>query len=75
MRKLEKLKLNHLSKNLLDERQLNALNGGATCYCTCSVCPCSSWDGSGTMPAGRSSSDMYLGYVNGQSASMRASNL
>jgi natural product precursor len=66
MKKLEKLKLNHLSKDALDARQKNALKGGGgECRCTCSPCHCASWDGTGTMPPGRSSNDMGLGGMNG----------
>jgi natural product precursor len=69
MKKLEKLILNHLSKNALDTRQQNILKGGGTCYCTCSACLCSSWDGTGIMPPGQSSTDLGTGYVNAYSAS------
>ncbi|WP_446787774.1 TIGR04149 family rSAM-modified RiPP [Macellibacteroides fermentans] len=75
MKKLEKLKLNYLSKNSLDERQKNALKGGSTCPCSCAACNCSSWDGSGSMPVSRSGNDMGMGSVNGNSASMRDSYL
>ncbi|MCL3853729.1 TIGR04149 family rSAM-modified RiPP [Parabacteroides sp. GYB001] len=62
MKKLEKLKLNHLSENALDERQKNALKGGS-CPCTCGNCGCGSWDGTGTMPHGQNSSDSGSGSV------------
>lgn len=75
MKKLEKLKLNHLSENVLDEKQQNVLKGGTECRCSCSICSCSSWDGTGSMPPGQSSSDMRLGSINGNSASMRSSYL
>ena len=61
MKKLEKLKLNHLSKNALDERQQNALKGG--CGCGCSGCVCPSWDGTGPIPPGQSSDDKGDGNV------------
>lgn len=61
MKKLEKLKLNHLSENALDERQQNALKGG--CGCGCGNCGCGSWDGSGPIPSGQSSSDSGMGSV------------
>lgn len=73
MKKIERLKLNHLSKNALDDRQQNALKGGAECRCSCSMCNCSSWDGSGSMPVGRSSSDMGMVSVTGNSAANRGS--
>ncbi|MDR1223234.1 MAG: TIGR04149 family rSAM-modified RiPP [Tannerella sp.] len=70
MKKLENLKLNHLSKDALDARQKNALKGGGdTCWCTCHPCLCASWDGTGYMPPGQSSTDMGLVYVNGYSSS------
>lgn len=62
MKKLEKLKLHHLSEKVLDEKQKNALKGGA-CGCGCSGCACVSWDGTGTMPPGQSSSDSGSGSV------------
>lgn len=75
MKKLEKLKLNHLSDNALDEKQQNVLKGGDKCYCSCSICSCSSWDGTGSMPPGQSSSDMGYGSSNRNSAAMRSSYL
>ncbi|MDR0574373.1 MAG: TIGR04149 family rSAM-modified RiPP [Tannerella sp.] len=48
MKKLGKIKLNHLSKNALDARMQNVLKGGGTCWCSCSGCICSSWDGAGS---------------------------
>ncbi|MCL3853733.1 TIGR04149 family rSAM-modified RiPP [Parabacteroides sp. GYB001] len=63
MKKLEKLKLNHLSENALDERQQNVLKGGANCGCGCGACGCGSWDGSGSMPSGQHSSDSGSGSV------------
>ncbi|MDR0604733.1 MAG: TIGR04149 family rSAM-modified RiPP [Bacteroidales bacterium] len=71
MKKLGKIKLNHLSKNALDARLQNVLKGGETCWCSCSgsVCSCSSWDGAGTMPPSQSSTDMGLEYVNGNASS------
>lgn len=62
MKKLEKLKLHHLSEKALDEKQKNALKGGA-CGCGCSGCACVSWDGTGTMPPGQSSGDSGSGSV------------
>lgn len=73
MKKLEKLRLNQLSKDALDERALAALKGG--CNCSCSGCSCSGWDGMGTMPPGQSSSDMGTGYTGSASGSMRVSYL
>ncbi|WP_423804340.1 TIGR04149 family rSAM-modified RiPP [Parabacteroides goldsteinii] len=75
MKKLGKLKLNQLSKDALDVRLQNTLKGGDMCRCSCSACTCSGWDGTGTMPPGRSSSDMGMGYIGGTSASMRESYL
>ena len=63
MKKLERLKLIHLSKNALDEKQKNALRGG--CGCGCYGCACSSWGGSGSMPAGQASSDSGRGSISG----------
>lgn len=63
MKKLEKLKLSSLSKNALDARQLNALKGG--CGCACGGCGCPSWDGSGPIPPGQSSSDKGSGSISG----------
>lgn len=62
MKKLEKLKLSHLSEKALDERQKDALKGGY-CGCTCGNCGCGSWDGSGPIPPGQSSSDSGMGSV------------
>lgn len=62
MKKLEKLKLHHLSEKALDEKQKNALKGG-TCGCGCGNCGCGSWDGTGTMPPGQSSGDHGMGSV------------
>lgn len=73
MKKLGKLKLNQLSKDALDAKAQATLKGG--CLCTCSICSCSGWDGTGTMPPGRSSSDMGMGYIGGTSGSMRGSYL
>ena len=63
MKKLEKLKLNHLSESALDEKQRNALKGGG-CACGCGGCGCSIWNGSGTMPSGQYSNDSGMGSVN-----------
>ena len=63
MKKLEKLKLHHLSESALDERQQNALKGAAGCPCTCGNCGCGSWDGTGTIPPGQSSSDSGMGSI------------
>lgn len=65
MKKLEKLKLHHLSEKTLDEKQKNALKGGAGCPCTCIGCLCSGWDGTGPMPPGTSTSDSGSGSVSG----------
>ena len=62
MKKLEKLKLNYLNQNVLDDRQQNALKGGA-CGCGCGNCGCGTWDGTGSMPLGQSSSDHGSGSV------------
>ena len=62
MKKLEKLKLNHLSEKALDERQLNALKGG--CGCGCGSCHCTGWDGTGTIPPGENWGDHGTGSVN-----------
>jgi natural product precursor len=35
MKKLKKLKLNALNEQDLAEKQMNALRGGTTCYCSC----------------------------------------
>ncbi|MDR1371076.1 MAG: TIGR04149 family rSAM-modified RiPP [Dysgonamonadaceae bacterium] len=35
MRKLGKIKLNQLSKDELDQRKMNALKGGCSCYDKC----------------------------------------
>lgn len=75
MKKLEKLKLNYLSKNSLDERQQNALKGGAECRCSCAMCSCSAWDGSGSMPVNQSGNDMGMGSSGRDSAAMRNSYL
>lgn len=75
MKKLGKLKLNQLSKDALEARQQSTLKGGGTCNCSCSGCSCSGWDGTGSMPPGRSSGDMGMGYVGGTSGSMRGSYL
>jgi len=40
MRTIDKLKLTQLSKAELEERQMNALRGGATCSCVCIGCAC-----------------------------------
>ncbi len=63
MKKLEKLKLHHLSEKALDEKQKNALKGGKFCGCGCGNCGCGSWDGTGTIPPGQSSSDLGMGSV------------
>lgn len=63
MKKREKLKLSQLSKNALNERQQNALKGGA-CGCGCGGCGCSSWRGSGSMPANMDSNDGGSGSIN-----------
>jgi natural product precursor len=39
MKKLSKIKLNQFSKDELDQRKMNALKGGCTCWTTCN-CPC-----------------------------------
>jgi natural product precursor len=39
MKKLSKLKLNHLNKVELETRQMNALKGGVVAKCGC-VCVC-----------------------------------
>jgi len=76
MKKLEKLKLNYLSKNSLDERQQNALKGGSDyCNCSCANCSCPSWDGSGSMPVNRAGNDMGMGSTGRNSAVMRSSYL
>lgn len=59
MKKLGKLKLNHLSENVLNEKQLNALKGA--CGCTCGNCGCSSWGGSGSLPVGQHQNDSGSG--------------
>lgn len=63
MKKLERLKLNHLNESALDERQLNALKGA--CGCTCGNCGCGSWDSSGTLPPSQSQGDHGMGSVSG----------
>jgi natural product precursor len=35
MKKLSKLKLHALNEQNLTEKQMNALRGGTTCYCSC----------------------------------------
>jgi natural product precursor len=35
MKKLKKLKLNALNEQDLAEKQMNALRGGTTCFCSC----------------------------------------
>jgi natural product precursor len=35
MKKLQKLRLNVLNEQDLKEKQMNALRGGNTCYCSC----------------------------------------
>lgn len=66
MKKLEKLKLIHLSENALDERQKNALKGGS-CGCGCLGCTCSNWRGVGSMPIQQSNSDIGIGSTIGHS--------
>lgn len=61
MKKIEKLKLNRLSENALDERQQNALKGA--CGCACGNCGCGTWDGTGGIPVGQSSNDSGMGNV------------
>ena len=52
MKKLGKLKLNQLSKDALENREMNHLKGGASCGCLYSGDQCSSgddyWGGSST---------------------------
>jgi natural product precursor len=43
MKKLSKLKLTNVDKKELEEKQMNFLKGGETCWCSCacsSTCPC-----------------------------------
>lgn len=75
MKKLGKLRLSELSKDMLNARQQNVLKGGEECRCSCSPCVCQSWDGSGSMPIGQSGNDLGMGYVGGVSASTRGSYL
>ena len=35
MKKIKKLKLTHLNKNVLEQRQMNVVKGGNTCSCSC----------------------------------------
>ncbi len=63
MKKLERLKLNHLSENALDEKQKSVLKGGSNCPCGCGNCGCTSWGGSGSMPVGQHSNDSGGGSV------------
>lgn len=56
MKKIERLKLNYLSENALDDRQQNVLKGGS-CPCGCGGCGCGGWDGTGTIPPGSDWSD------------------
>ena len=64
MKTLGKLKLNHLSDNVLDDSLQNALKGGASpCGCTCGGCACGAWDGTGSIPPGQSSNDSGRGSV------------
>lgn len=35
MKKLSKIRLTQLGKNELQTRQMNAIRGGASCYCAC----------------------------------------
>jgi natural product precursor len=67
MKKIKKLKLIQLSKDSLDAKRKSALMGGNSdvCWVTCTVCQCSSWDGTGIMPPSQSSSDLGVGYVSG----------
>ena len=62
MKKVQKLKLNHLCENALDEKQQHELKGGS-CPCGCGNCGCGSWDGTGSMPPGQDSSDAGSGSV------------
>ncbi len=41
MKKIGKLKLNQLSKDELDQRQMNGLKGGCECSTSCSATSCS----------------------------------
>lgn len=52
MKKLSKIKLNQLSKEELERRQLNALMGGRSCdfYCTCGCLSSSAADGNVSSP-------------------------
>ncbi|WP_103984311.1 TIGR04149 family rSAM-modified RiPP [Parabacteroides chinchillae] len=75
MKKLEKLKLSQLSENALNARQQDILKGGAQCNCTCSTCGCTSWDGTGPITPGHSSTDMGMGTITRDSTAMRASYL
>lgn len=46
MRTLGKIKLNHLSKDELDQRKMKALKGGCSCTygCGCTnTCSCNDW--------------------------------
>lgn len=58
MKTLKKIKLNEFSKNVLDQRKLNALRGGITCNCY-STCYCNC-----TCNLGLISSDMSSDYRN-----------
>ena len=40
MRNLGKIKLNQFSKDELDQRKMNALKGGCSCYAVCGGCRC-----------------------------------
>jgi natural product precursor len=75
MKNLSKLKLIQFDKDELEARQMNVLKGGSGyCRCTCpEVCYCPSWDGTGLMPPGQSTTDMGKTDSTGQYAALKVS--
>lgn len=57
MKKLSRLKLNHLSGNDLQKREMNAIKGGACCVCGCRGSSSSYWNGTANVAGGYTPAD------------------